>query len=110
VDNPAAVCATIEKLLESGEWERRLPALEEARRRILHEYQIFPWITRAIKTYGLDPEPAAAIRIPGYRWRRWRHRFRYLRRKIGEGEGADLLNVLVNKAKYLWWFKVRNIK
>ena len=110
LDSPASVCATLDKLLESGEWERRLPALNEARRRILHEYQIFPWITRAINTYGLDPGPAVTIRIPGYRWRRWRHRLRYLHRKIRDGETADLLNAAVNKAKYIWWFKVQNEK
>jgi hypothetical protein len=105
-DNPAAVRATLEKLRESNEWERRLPALEVARRRILGEYQIFPWLARAINTYGLDPGPAVAIHIPGYRWRRWRHRLRYLQRKIRAGEAADLVNVLINKAKYIWWFDV----
>jgi hypothetical protein len=105
-DNPAAVCATLGKLRESKEWERRLPALEVARRRVLDEYQIFPWLARAINTYGLDPGPTAAIRIPGYRWRRWRHRFRYLHRKIRGGEATDLINVLINKAKYVWWFDV----
>jgi len=103
---PAAVCATLEKLVESNEWERRLPALEVARRRVLEEYQIFPWLARAINAYGLDPGPASPIHIPGYRWRRWRHRLRYLHHKIRSGEAADLLNVFVNKAKYIWWFHV----
>ena len=105
-DNPAAVRATLEKLRESDEWERRLPALEAARRRVLNEYQIFPWLARAINTYGLDPGPAVDIHIPGYRGRRWRHRLRYLKRKIQDGEAADLVNVFINKAKYIWWFDV----
>ena len=105
-DDPAVVCATLGKLRESKEWERRLPALEVARRRVLGAYQIFPWLARAINTYGLDPGPAAAIHIPGYRWRRWRHRLRYLHRKIRAGEAADLVSVLINKAKYIWWFDV----
>ena len=105
-DNPAAVCATLEKLRESNEWERRLPSLEVARRRVLDEYQIFPWLVRAINTYGVVAGPAVAIRIPGYRWRRWRHRLRYLHRKMRDREAVDLLNVLINKAKYIWWLDV----
>jgi hypothetical protein len=30
----------------------------------------------------------------------------YLHRKIRAGETADLVNVLINKAKYIWWFNV----
>ena len=102
-EKPSAVRATLEELLDSNEWERRLPALEVARRRVLEEHQIFPWLARAIKTYGLDPGPPAAIHIPGYRWRRWRHRLRFLRRAIQAGETAELANALINKAKYVWW-------
>jgi hypothetical protein len=29
-----------------------------------------------------------------------------LHRKIRDGEATDLLNVLINKAKYIWWFHV----
>ena len=47
-------CQPSETLRESNEWERRLPALEVARRPgVLNEYQIFPWVARAINTYGL---------------------------------------------------------
>jgi hypothetical protein len=61
---------------------------------------------RAIRTYGLDQGPAVSIHIPGYRGRRWRHRLRYLYRKIRAGEAADLVDALINKAKYIWWFDV----
>jgi hypothetical protein len=54
----------------------------------------------------LGPGLATAIHIPGYRWPRWRHRLRYLHRKIRAGEAADLVNVLINKAKYIWWSDV----
>lgn len=104
-DDPATVAATIRGLLESDEWQRRLPALEIARRRVLSEYQIFPFLARQINTYGLDLDPKQRIEIPGYRARRWRHRARYLRRKIRDGEALDLLNVFLSKAKYAWWFR-----
>ncbi|MGB7589935.1 MAG: hypothetical protein WCD04_03775 [Terriglobia bacterium] len=34
------------------------------------------------------------------------YRVRYLHRKIRAGETADLVNVLINKTKYTWWFDV----
>ncbi|MGO8731636.1 MAG: hypothetical protein ACLQVM_02460 [Terriglobia bacterium] len=100
------MCATLGKLRESKEWERRLPALEVARRHILDEYQILPWLARAINTYGFDPRPAAAIHIPRYRWRRCRRLLRYPHRKIRAREAVDFLNVLINNTKYIWWVDV----
>src|SRR5579862_2269890 len=44
----------IQELNRSDEWERRLPAIEESRRRVLSEYQMFPALCRAIRTYGTD--------------------------------------------------------
>jgi hypothetical protein len=87
-------------------WDDEQSGFGQWRFRFGEHAPVFPWLARAINTYGLDPAPTAAIRIPGYRWRRWRHRFRYLHRKIRDGEATDLLNVLINKAKYIWWFHV----
>jgi hypothetical protein len=105
-DNPAATLEKIRQVLTNDEWERRLPALEIARRRVLDEYQIFPFLARAIRTYGVDPAPKTDIHIPGYRAWRWRHRFRYLNRMIRGGQARELVNVLVNKIKYIWWARV----
>jgi hypothetical protein len=105
-DNPAATLEKIRRVLANDEWERRLPALEIARRRVLDEYQIFPFLARAIRTYGVDPRPKADIHIPGYRAWRWRHRFRYLNRMIRGGQARELVNVVVNKIKYIWWARV----
>ncbi len=102
-DDPAAVCGTIRSLLESDEWERRLAAVEQARELVLSRYQIFPYLTHLIAEYGLDPGPKREIVIPGYRWRRWYHRARYIGSRLRRGEVGDLLNAFVNKARYLRW-------
>jgi hypothetical protein len=100
-DDPADVCRTIRSLLASDEWERRLPAVEEARELVLTHYQIFPYLAHLISEYGLDAGPKRDIVIPGYRWRRWRHRARYIGSKLRHGEFGDLVNAAVNKATYL---------
>jgi Glycosyltransferase family 10 (fucosyltransferase) C-term len=46
IENPAQAIETIKREVLSSSWERRLPALEEARRRVLHEYQIFPHLAK----------------------------------------------------------------
>jgi hypothetical protein len=104
-DDPAGVCETIRDLLAGREWERRCPALEIARHRVLYEYQIFPYLVQLIRRYGLDAGPKRKILIPGYRRRRWRHRLRYLEDKLRGGETAALWDAFVSKMKYLWWFR-----
>jgi hypothetical protein len=104
--DPASVMDRIRGLLADEEWERRLPALQAARRLVLERYQIFPFLADAIRH---DPNQEAAkadIVIPGYRTRRWRHRARYIRHKIRAGEAADLGNVLLNRLRYARWFGV----
>jgi hypothetical protein len=97
---------TISKLLAQEQWERRLPALQIARRLVLEKYQIFPFLADAIHKDFDSNSPKEEIFIPGYRARRWRHRARYIGQKISAGEAADLGNVMLNKLKYLRWFSV----
>ncbi len=50
IRDPAGALATIERLLRTpGEYERRLPAIIEARRRVLHDYATFPQLARLIE-------------------------------------------------------------
>lgn len=42
--------ATIRSAIANGEYERRLPAIREARRRVLHEYNLFATISRIIES------------------------------------------------------------
>ncbi len=101
--DPAAIVTCIRKLLAHDEWERRLPALRVARQLVLDEYQMFPFLAHAIRSNSNPSGPKAELTIPGYRARRWRHRARYITRKIQAGEVGDLGNALLNKLKYLRW-------
>ncbi len=55
INRPDEAIAIIKRSLKEDDWIRRLPALEEARRRVLYDYQIFPLLTRLLK-----PEPVLA--------------------------------------------------
>jgi hypothetical protein len=103
---PDSILHRIRELLTTDEWERRLPALEKARRLVLEKYQLFPFLAGAIHNHRSVTSPKADINIPGYRARRWKHRARYIRHKVRSGEAGDLGNVLVNKLKYLRWFGI----
>lgn len=48
--DPAAI-TTIRHILESDPWEQRLDAIAEARRRVLEEYQLFPFLARQIRAH-----------------------------------------------------------
>ncbi len=104
--DPASVIERIRELLARDEWERRLPALEAARRLVLEKYQLFPFLSNIIRNEPPGPGEKREILIPGYRSRRWKHRCRYLLQKVRTGEAGDLGNVLINKLKYLRWFGV----
>lgn len=101
--DPESVARRIRELLEKDEWERRLPAVAEARELVLQKYQIFPFLADAIRKHAAPADPAVEATIPGYRTRRWKHRARYISRKIRRGEAGDLGNAVVNKLKYLRW-------
>lgn len=73
----AGTLRRIEELSRSDEWERRMSAIAQSRRRILEEYQMFPAFARAIATYGTATRERESIRIGGYRMARWKHRARY---------------------------------
>jgi hypothetical protein len=99
----AGTLRRIEELSRSDEWERRMPAIAESRRRVLHEYQLFPAFARAIRTYGSAAREREAVRIAGYRITRWKHRWRYLRATIRAGNTSELLPVVISRLHYLRW-------
>jgi hypothetical protein len=57
-------------------WEKRLPALEEARNLVLHHYQIFPHLSKLISGLPEGAKGKIKMTIPPYRrsaealWRR----------------------------------------
>lgn len=104
--NHAGTLRRIDELLRSDEWERRLPAVNESRNRVLSKYQMFPALARAIHTYGTGARERDLVRVPGYRWRRWKHRARYVAGKFRDGDAADLSSALMSKLRYLRWFNL----
>ncbi len=67
IDPPESGIETIRWAMENDDWEKRIPALTEARRRVLERHQIFPHLAGLIRS---QPPPASIkqpIRLPAYR-------------------------------------------
>ena len=54
IENPQEAINIIEESLRNDPWESRLPAIIEARRRVLYKYQLFPAIARHILAIEKD--------------------------------------------------------
>ena len=88
-----ATLARINQLLRLDEWERRLPALQEARRRVLESYQLFPVLVQAIRSYGSNDRERTLATIAEFsgpsvksrmRFLAYRARERIRERRIGD--------------------------
>jgi hypothetical protein len=99
--DPATVADCLRRLSTEQEWSRRLPAIAEARRRILMEYQIFPFLCRAIREYGDQTTARDSIVVPGYSRTFWKHRVRHLAARIRNRELQGLGYDVLNKLRYL---------
>lgn len=49
IENPEGALAAIQAAIVPGEYERRLPAIREARRRVLEQYNLFAMLSRIIE-------------------------------------------------------------
>lgn len=56
---------TIRRMVDAGEYEKRLPAIREARDLILNRYQFFPFITNELRSNGKN-SPAATLHISSF--------------------------------------------
>lgn len=63
IDDAESTIATIKQSIAVNEYEKRLPAIREARRRVLYEYNLFAVLAREIEARH-DP---LACRLPGTR-------------------------------------------
>lgn len=52
IQKPDASLAAIQAAIEPAEYERRLPAIREARRRVLEEYNLFALLSRIIESHS----------------------------------------------------------
>ncbi len=96
---------TIREAMASGQFERRLPALREAKRRVLEEHNLFALLAREIEARHRDhaaAEPGRTLfsrramkqRGPGYLWRalRDKRRLRRLRRRHAPPVGPGAMD------------------
>jgi hypothetical protein len=67
IAKPEKAVAEIKEILVHDQWESRLPALEEARKLILHKYQLFPCLTSLIPSYAVQQKGRERVVIPAYR-------------------------------------------
>lgn len=67
INRPEEAIEIIRRTLSDDDWTRRLPALEEARRRVLYEYQIFPFLAKLIKAEQSADLPKIDRIVPAYR-------------------------------------------
>jgi hypothetical protein len=64
MNDPQGAVRIIRSAIAAGEYERRLPAIIEARRRVLHEYNFFALVSRAIEQrHGTAPPAHPPARI-----------------------------------------------
>ena len=67
IEKPEEALETIRRSLHEDDWHRRLPALEEARRLVLYEYQIFPVLTKLLKAEPTIEQAKIARTVPAYK-------------------------------------------
>jgi len=67
IGRPREALKTIRRILREDDWGRRLPALEEARRRVLYEYQLFPHLTRLVRAEPPGEREKVLQTVPAYR-------------------------------------------
>jgi Glycosyltransferase family 10 (fucosyltransferase) C-term len=67
IGNPEEAMDTIRRVMSEDDWKRRLPALEEARRRVLFEYQLFPHIVGLLRKDTAIPGSRSRVVVPPYR-------------------------------------------
>jgi hypothetical protein len=67
INNPEVGLAQLKNIFEADVWKKRIPALTEARRLVLHEYQLFPHMSKLIKNHAVKKEEKEIIILPPYR-------------------------------------------
>jgi hypothetical protein len=67
ISQPAAALAKIKRILADDHPEARIPALEEARQRVLNRHQLFPYVSGLIHAQPATGLAKQAVTIPAYR-------------------------------------------
>jgi hypothetical protein len=83
INDPIAALKTIRKNATPENWEKRLPAISEARDLILNKYQLFPFLTEQIRNFPAHDSPRLPFTIAPYK-RSLRARGHRLAYKLGK--------------------------
>jgi len=67
ITNPKETVEVIKRNLTSENWQKRLPALEEARDLVLNKYQLFPFLTEQINKHKMESASKENFFIPPYK-------------------------------------------
>lgn len=67
IDRPREALDAIRRILREDDWSRRVPALEEARRRVLHEHQLFPRLAKLVRAEPPGTGEKVPRTVSGYR-------------------------------------------
>lgn len=67
INHPKKSMEKIRAIIEEDDWEKRIPAIEEARNLVLYEYQLFPHLAKLIRSNPEQSESKEMITIPAYK-------------------------------------------
>ncbi len=67
IDRPREAVETIRRIVRDDDWERRLPAVSEARRKVLQEYQLFPHLAKLVRAEPPGDRERVLRTVPAYR-------------------------------------------
>lgn len=67
IDDPRETVEALRRLLREDDWEGRRTAVEEARNRVLYEYQIFPHVAKLVRAEPPGPGERILRTVPAYR-------------------------------------------
>ena len=67
IDSPRQAFESVKAIVAGDHWEKRIPALKEARDRVLHRYQLFPHLSRLIRSQPEKDLKPENLVLPAYR-------------------------------------------
>jgi len=67
INNRQKALEKVKKMIAEDQWEKRLPALQEARNLVLNRYQLFPFLAELIKAAPATTEEKTRVTIPPYK-------------------------------------------
>ncbi len=103
IEEPEKSIEKIKEAINRNEWEKRIPALEEARNLVLYRYQFFPYVVEKIKSFASDNKEKVDILIPPYRSKRLIHQCKYVADRVSHGDFTSVFSTYLNKLKYINW-------